>query len=201
MKSKPGIIIIALYFLFNGAFAAYQLIVGMLHGGVAQSNLFYSMIPIVFMVSGIGLFLKKEWGWNLTVLAAGCYLLLGVLKAAAYLSQENDIKFLIKGGIDILLALCIIGYMSRKTIKGRFEKSPISLMCIGTFLLLSRVTHMFAIQILDTIFRMIALLVGVVVMFKAKQQLREQGDSTTLIRPPSVNRQNDARTILTRFFD
>jgi hypothetical protein len=39
---------------------------------------------------------------------------------------------------------------------------------------------MFAIQILDTIFRMIALLVGMVVMFKAKQQLREQGDRTTL---------------------
>lgn len=176
MKSKPGITIIASYFLLNGSYMAYQLVIA----GVAQNNLFYNLVPIVFLASGVGLFLKKGWGWNLTVLAAGCYILLGVLKAAAYLAQVNDITFLIKGGVDIILALCIISYMSRKTIKERFEKSPISLMCIGTFLLLSGVTHMFAIQILDTIFRMIALLVGMVVMFKAKQQLREQGDSTTL---------------------
>lgn len=180
MKSKPGITIIATYFLFNGSYVAYQLVFAALHGGITESNLFYNLVPIVFLISGVGLFLKKGWGWNLTVLAASCYLLLGVLKAAAYLAQKNDISLLIKGGVDILLALFIIGYMNRKTIKEGFEKSPISLMCIGAFLLLSGVTHMFAIQILDTIFRMIALLVGMVVMFKAKQQLREQGDSTTL---------------------
>jgi len=180
MKGKSEITIIALYFLFNGAFAAYQLVVATLHGGIAQSNLFYNMIPIVFLASGVGLFLKKGWGRNLTVLASGCYLLLGVLKAVDYWAQENDISLLIKGGVDVFLALFIIGYMSRKTIKDRFEKSPISLMCIGTFLVLSGVTHMFAIQILDNILRMMAFLAGAFVMLKAKQQLREQGDGATL---------------------
>lgn len=179
MKSKPGITVIASYFLLNGSYVAYQLVIAALHGGVTQDNLFYDIVPIVFLASGVGLFLKKGWGWNFTVLAAGCYLLLGVLKAAAYFVQENNISLLIKGGTDVILALSILGYMRRKTIKERFEKSPISLMCIGTSLLLSGVIHMFAIQILDTIFRMMAFLVGAAVLFKAKQQLREQGDSTT----------------------
>ncbi len=180
MKSKPGITIIASYFLLNGFYMAYQLVIAALHGAVAQNYLFYNFVPIVFLASGLGLFLKKGWGWNFTVLSAGSCFLLGLLKAAAYLAQDNDIMFLVKGGVDIFLALCIIGYMSRRTIKESFEKSPISLLSIGTFFLLSGVTHMFTIQILDSIYRMIALFVGIVLISKAKQQLRAQGDSTTL---------------------
>ena len=178
MKSKPGIIIIASYFLINGAYAVYQLVGAWLGGTFPQSNLFYNMVPIVFVVSGVGLFLGKGWGRNFTLLASGCYLMLGLVKLALYLIEQNEPTLLIKGAVDVVIAVTITIYMLRKPIKAKFENSPISLMCIGTFILLWGVTETSNNHIINVLWRTL-LIVGVAVVLKARQQLRDDGVSTT----------------------
>ncbi|HTG80840.1 MAG TPA: hypothetical protein VL949_02790, partial [Geobacteraceae bacterium] len=59
-----------------------------------------------------------------------------------------------------------------------FENSPISLMCIGTFILLWGVTETSNNHIINVLWRTL-LIVGVAVVLKARQQLRDDGVSTT----------------------
>jgi|GEM_PF-4883958 len=178
MKSKPGLIIIASYFLLNGVYAAYQLVGAWLGGTFPQSNLFYNMVPIVFVASGVGLFLNKGWGRNFTLLASGCYLMLGLAKLAPYFIERHDPTLLIKGIVDLVIAVTITIYMLRKSIKARFENSPISLMCIGTFIVLWGVTETSDNRFINVLWRTL-FVVGAAVVLKARQQLRDDGISTT----------------------
>jgi lipid-A-disaccharide synthase-like uncharacterized protein len=178
MKSKPGLIIIASYFLINGVYMAYQLVGAWLGASFPQSNLFYNMVPFVFMVSAVGLFLNKGWGRNFTLLASGCYLMLGLVKLAPYFIEQHDPTLLIKGAVDVVIAVMITIYMLRKPIKAKFENSPISLMCIGTFIMLWGVTETSDNHIIKVLWWSL-FVVGGCVMLKARQQLRDDGVSTT----------------------
>ncbi len=177
-KSKPGIVIIASYFIFNGLYASYQLAHAWLQGKQFEYNFFYDLIPLIFLVSGIGLYLAKGWGRNLALLSCFCYGLIGLEKILLYYVLNGDIADLVKGLTDIILVAIILFYLLKKSVKECFPESPISLLCIGlTIVLYGFIQH--SNNAIINYFWRFMFIIGFAIMFKARKQLRENVGSIT----------------------
>lgn len=177
-KNKPGIVIIASFFVINGLYASYQFAYAWFQGKPFTSDFIYYLIPLIFLVSGIGLYLNKGWGRNLALLSSFCYGFFGVDKLLVNFIVKKDIADLLKGSTNTILAICILIYLLQKTVKKSFPESPISLICIGlTILLYGSIQH--SDNAIINYFWIIMFIIGLSIMFKAVKQLRENTGSIT----------------------
>src|SRR6266702_1802449 len=177
-KNKTGIFIIASYFVVNGSYVSYQLVNAWFQGKPIEYDFIYILIPLIFLVSGIGLFLTKGWGRNLALLSSFCYGFIGLVKILQYFLLQREIADLVKGSTDIILAACILIYLLKKSVKEFFPESPVSSTCIGLAIVLYGSIQHSDIAVINY-FWGIMFIIGWAIMFKAGHRLRESMGSLT----------------------
>jgi len=170
-KNKLGILIIASYFLFDGLFISYQLANKYLTGQHTVVNLIYYLIPLGFLLSGLGLFMQKGWGRNVAILSCFSYIYLGQYKIFTFYYGKHDTWYLAKGITTIIFAVCLLLYLYKKSIRELYPDSPISLIIIGFTLSFYGYSQHSGNTIIDTFWASVAI-VGLAITVKGGAQLR-----------------------------
>ncbi len=177
-KKKPGVIIISAFLILNGAYTSYQLVQIWLRGLPSDYNLLYNLLPFIFLVSGIGLYLMKGWGRNIALLSGYCYGFIGLIEILTCLTLKAEFTNVIKGVTNLIIATAMLLYLYKRNVKEIFAESPISLMLIGLFFALSGFVQRADIVLIEYFWRLMSL-VGLGIIFKAGKQLRNNSGSIT----------------------
>lgn len=177
LKIKPGIVVIALYFITEGVGHSYLLVNSWIYKKIAIEPILI-LIPIICFVSGVGLFLQKGWGRNFALLSAFYYGSIEILELTSYLSTKPSSTVLLKGSIHIAIQACILYYMLRKSTKDAFQQSPLSLGLIGGFFMFYKFFQHSGNAIIDYIWDIMSV-VGFFILFKAGKQFRKSIEGKT----------------------
>jgi len=172
MKKYGVLYCIACYFLFEGFFGLYHFCNALMSNDWRAQLSFGSLVQLGFLFSGIGLLLRKGWGWNFAIFFNFFILGYGFLNIAGYFMLEPSGRFIFKGGADFLLAGLIFIYLLRTTTKAMFPESPVSLFILGFPLAMNGIVgHSDNAGV--GYFWLLMSIVGIAIMAKGGQQLRK----------------------------
>jgi hypothetical protein len=171
MKKYPGLYIIAAYFLINGFGGFYQLIPFIMEGNYFNEAIYSPLIiNIGFLVAGIGLVWRKGWGRNFALIFNGISVILGLQHLLIYfLGGESDIRSIVKGLADFLIAGLIYFYLFKTKIKALFGESPVSWFILGMVLFFYSQNQRVGNMVIDTFWVVIMIVSFAITGFGARQ--------------------------------
>ncbi len=171
-RSDILLVIFALFFLLETVYRAYEMLTGHLRAGVVEI-----VVLTYFLISSIGLYLKKAWGRNFALFCNSLIFLSGLRQIIAYfyLGSARDLP---KGLLNIVISILIYFFLLKSNYESMLKKSPYSKIIIGASIALYCITARTGNSFIDYALLAIALF-GFGIILKGSREIKELQKSSS----------------------